>query len=267
MRRSSILFCVFTVSCATSPPPPDNARSDTENGAEARDVVMHEEQSNYAIPPLKTLDEDETEAPDWGCTVATNTPDVRKHLGLGDFGPTESLVTTTDGPGFEDFEHDGESYAAYICEVWSEDSDECDGSVVQVAELAKMVGDKTEVIWSSKPHLGSGNPACNKYGGNMITDLDVGDFDGDGKPDMRFGVIDPTRPFATVRLFNGTTYQAMLPTGPANYDICKPLPALEYFVIKNGEIKATLIKKVPASIKEELEEAYLSCAECPDADD
>ncbi len=273
MRRFSILVCAFTVSCASSAAP---TTGDSGQVAEsAKDVAVDhgqaveqngtlEESSEHAIPPLKKADT--AAEPMLKCSVATDSPEVRKHLGLGSMGPTESKVTTPDGHGFMGFEYGGETYTAYICEARSADSDECDGAVVQVLELAKVVGDSTEVLWSSGPQLGTGNPACDEYGGNLFTDLDIADYDVDGRPDILFAMTDPTRPRATVRLFDGTTYVAMLPTGPAKYDLCRPTESLEYSVIKKGATKATPSKKVPETIKEELEDAYLTCAECPDAE-
>lgn len=278
MRYFSILVCAFAVSCASGPEPTADESEQVADSAEDAvvqagqaskqsdaQVGVGDEASEHAIPPLKTT-EPKAGGPTFGCSVSTDSPEVQKHLGLDKVGTTQSKVTTPDGHGFMGFEYGGDTYTAYICETRSADSNECDGSVVQVLELAKVVGDSTEILWSSKPQLGTGSLACDKFGGNIFTDLDIGDYDGDGKPDILFAMSDPVRPSASVRLFDGTTYMAMLPTGPAKYDLCSPTESLVYSVTKKGATKASPIKKVPEAIKEELEDAYLTCAECPDAE-
>lgn len=69
---------------------------------------------------------------------------------MDEMGPTSSTVTLAGTAGFVRFEKGQSVYVAYVCETWSADSDECEGSVVQGAELAELVGDSTKVIWSSK---------------------------------------------------------------------------------------------------------------------
>lgn len=207
--------------------------------------------------------------PAWGCEVATDSADVRKHLGLDHMGPTGSDVRLPRGPGFVRFDGDGDVYyAGYICETWSADSDECDGSVVQVVELAAISGESPEVIWRSGPQLGSGGDCGSAEANGTFRDLAIEDYDGDGQPDLRFSkTTNPAR--ATVRLFDGTRYDAWLPESAIadpEFDLCRPTPGLAYSVQKSDESKATPTTEVPPKVKAALAAAYLPSAECPDAE-
>lgn len=263
MRALPILCLMFSVSCAATPerpttPPSDGPVSTTAAPTSGGTPLAHEQN-----------EQDEQDPPTLRCTVNTDAPAVRRHLGLDEMGPTGSEARLPGKPGFSSFRHGADAYVGYICETWSADSDECDGSVVQVAELAEVEGHQTRVLWHSEPRLGEGNLACGKLGGNMFTHLAIGDWDGDGLPDISFSETHPTRPQSTVRLYSGVRYRAMLPVQTdniADFDPCRPTPALEYFTASANAADFRPAAELPAPIKAALVEGYLRAAECPDAE-
>lgn len=279
MRLETFLLLALGSSCAANAERVPEERRPVEHDVAAPEPSSTEaapepaaphvpELTKYGTPALKPEPKANTEPP-WRCEVQTDAPAVRKHLGLDDMGPTGSEVRLPRGPGFLRFDGDGDLYyAGYICETWSADSDECDGSVVQVMELVAVSGTSTEVIWRSKPQLGSGGYCGSAEPSRTFRDLAVDDYDGDGQPDLRFSkTTNPAR--ATVRMFDGTRYEAWLPESAMadpEFDLCRPTTGLAYSVQKGDKSKAAPTTEIAPKIKAALAAAYLPSAECPDAE-
>ena len=265
MKRLSAVVFLLSSACAANqvgvtnetgetPPRIEQAANDTEQETGTAEQPAVEEASQAGTPGPGVIQRPKSH---WECSVSLTAPEVIKHLSLDEMGPTGSYIVLPGEPGVL-MSSAGER-VAYICVTASADSDECEGSLVQVVELAEVADDKLNVVWKSEPHLGAGNPACGRTSGNVVQALSMDDYDGDGAPDIAFGVTDPKEPWAVVRTSGGLVYRASLPDElPKDFDLCRPRSLLEVSGAEGAE--------VPPELRTALEDAYIKVAECPDAE-
>ena len=266
MKRLLVVVFLLSSACATNQPGVTNEASDAPSQIEQSEKNTEEQVVTSAEQPAGEVASQagpsvagviQKPHARWECSVSLTAPRVIKHLHLDEMGPTGSFTALPREHGVL-MSGDGER-VAYICATASGDSDECEGSLVEVVEFAEVVDGKLNVVWRSEPLLGAGNPACGRTSGNVVLALSMDDYDGDGEPDVAFGVTDPKQPWASVHTSVGEVYRASLPEKlPEGFDLCRPRAGLVVSGVEGAE--------VPLKVRTALEDAYVKVAECPDAE-